>query len=101
MEKCKHCQLNFNENELIADEFGNKFCCNGCKEVFYLLNNEGYAEFYEKLGKNKLDPVSSLKKFTKENTENFYKNYVKKTDDGFNEIYIIIEGIHCATALLV
>lgn len=99
MEKCNHCQLSFNENELITDEFGNKFCCNGCKEVFYLLNNEGYAEFYEKLGKNKLDPVSSLKKFTKENTENFYKNYVKKTDDGFNEIYIIIEGIHCAACV--
>lgn len=99
MEKCNHCQLSFNENELITDEFGNKFCCNGCKEVFYLLNSEGYAEFYEKLGKNKLDPVSSLKKFTKENTENFYKNYVKKTDEGFNEIYIIIEGIHCAACV--
>ena len=40
-----------------------------------------------------------MEKFTKENTENFYKNYVKETDDGFNEIYIIIEGIHCAACV--
>lgn len=99
MEKCDHCQLSFDENELIKDEFGHKFCCNGCKQVFYLLNDKGYGEFYEKLGKNNLSPASNLKEFSKENTQNLYKNYVKTTDDGFNEIYIIIEGIHCAACV--
>ncbi|CZE47900.1 heavy metal translocating P-type ATPase [Campylobacter geochelonis] len=98
-EKCSHCQLSFEKDALIDDEFGNKFCCNGCKQVFYLLKNEGLDDFYKKLGKNTLNPASNLKEISDETARSIYKNYVKQNSDGFNEIYIIIEGIHCAACI--
>lgn len=93
-EKCQHCKLKFDQNSMISDEKGLKFCCNGCKNVYHILNESGFGEFYERLGKNTLLPVLQ-EKINEESINYFYKNYVTKTDDGFDEIYIIIEGIHC------
>lgn len=95
MAKCSHCNLEF--TNLIDDENGNKFCCNGCKQVFYLLNSSGLGEFYDRRGRSSLSPVGDTKAL--ENASSLYENYVKKTKDGFNEIHIIIEGIHCSACV--
>jgi len=94
--KCEHCRLKFDETQLI-EENGHKFCCNGCKQVFFLLQDAGLGEFYSKLGANTLNPVNSAQK--PQNSDNIYKNYVKKTADGFNEIFVVIEGIHCSACV--
>lgn len=93
---CAHCNLKFDESAMICDEFGHKFCCNGCKNVFTLLHSSGLGEFYERLGKNSLSPISSQKT---QNSQAVFANYIKKTPDNFSEIYIIIEGIHCAACV--
>lgn len=91
---CNHCKLKFDESAMICDERGYKFCCNGCKNVFTLLNSSGLGEFYARLGKNTLSPVSN---------QNFssaiFSKYIKKTPENFSEIHIIIEGIHCAACV--
>lgn len=97
-EKCEHCKLKFDTNSMISDENGLKFCCNGCKNVYHILNESGLGEFYDRLGKNTLSPVSEENLYN-QNTDYIYKNYVTKTKDGFNEIYIIIEGIHCLACI--
>jgi len=53
------------------------------------------------LGKNKLEPAnisanSDLERF---DTEGFAKKYIKTTKDGFSEINLIIEGIHCSACV--
>lgn len=95
MEKCSHCNLEF-EN-LQSDIRGNKFCCNGCKQVFYLLNSAGLGEFYDRRGDTLLSPIGETKALKEAKT--IYENYVKTTKDGFSEIHIIIDGIHCTACV--
>lgn len=57
--KCDHCKLGFDESAMIHCEDGHKFCCNGCKQVFYLLQENGLEEFYTRLGKNTLNPAKT------------------------------------------
>ncbi|MBE7358077.1 heavy metal translocating P-type ATPase metal-binding domain-containing protein [Campylobacter sp. RM12327] len=97
-QKCEHCKLKFDTNSMISDENGLKFCCNGCKNVYHILNEYGFSEFYDRLGKNTLQPVTQSTTNT-DSIDYIYKNYVTKTDDGFDEIYIIIERIHCLACI--
>ncbi len=76
------------------------FCCKGCEGVYHLLQDEGLDTFYDKLGDNKLSPASSndedLAKF---DLDGFKSKYIKSSSDGFNEINLIIEGIHCSACV--
>lgn len=95
--KCSHCQQNFDLTAAIEDENANKFCCNGCKNVYAFLRSNGLGEFYSRLGNSAIEPVKSTQ-ISEEISQNFYKNYVKKDGD-FSEIFLIIDGIHCAACI--
>ena len=78
----------------------NYFCCNGCQGVFKLLSDEGFDSFYAKTQDVKLSPP--LEKFEDSSTfdsESFRDAFVKVNSDGFNEIALIIEGIHCSACV--
>lgn len=98
MQRCRHCRQFFKDEELISDELGNKFCCNGCKQVFYLLSSKGLDEFYNKLGKNNLDRAN-IDEVGKNEIASIYRNFVRKNSDGFSEVFIIIDGIHCSACV--
>ncbi len=98
---CSHCNLEFDEEVMIVEEEGKlHFCCKGCQGVYHLLRDEGLGTFYDKLGDTKLHPAApnegSLERF---DLEGFEKRYIKKSDDGLNEINLIIEGIHCSACV--
>lgn len=96
---CDHCHLEFSKEVMIEDN-GHYFCCNGCQGVFHLLSDEGLDGFYSKLGKNTLSPPSNQYEDSSNfDTPAFYERFVKKDSDGFNEISLIIEGIHCAACV--
>ncbi|BAF70559.1 heavy metal translocating P-type ATPase [Nitratiruptor sp. SB155-2] len=101
--KCDHCHLEFDEKVMIEDEIDGKkhyFCCKGCQGVYHLLRSEGLDSFYDKLGDTKLTPAQQKKEdLEKFDLEGFTKKYVKKRPDGLNEIYLIIEGIHCSACV--
>lgn len=94
--KCAHCHQSF-EDSVMIESGGNKFCCNGCKNVFEILTNKGLDEFYIRLGKNVLKPAKELDK-EDENTQLAYQNYVKN-ENGFSKISLVIEGIHCTACI--
>ncbi|MDD3008949.1 MAG: heavy metal translocating P-type ATPase [Arcobacter sp.] len=98
--KCNHCHLEFEENMMIKEENLN-FCCKGCQGVYHLLKSDGLDSFYDKLGNKTLTPPIKLDSddITKFDSENFLENYVSKTKDGFSQIDLIIEGIHCAACV--
>jgi Cu+-exporting ATPase len=87
---------------IIKQEDGKKlyFCCKGCEGVYTLLNSQGLDSFYDKLGSNKLEPakvdLSDLDRF---DSEGFSKKYVRQSEDGFSEVSLIIEGIHCSACV--
>ncbi|ADV46926.1 heavy metal translocating P-type ATPase [Nitratifractor salsuginis] len=103
---CTHCHLEFDESVMITEEEKGKklhFCCRGCQGVYHLLKEEGLESFYDKLGNQTLEPAETALKKGEElarfDLEGFHKKYVRTTPEGFNEIHLIIEGIHCSACV--
>ena len=90
--KCSHCKLDFNKDQMIFKN-NNYFCCKGCESVWEILHESGLDEFYNKLGKNTLNPVN----LQKQNAN--YDEFITKTKDGFSQIHLIINGIECSACV--
>ncbi len=96
---CSHCHLEFDKSVMIEDN-GHYFCCNGCQGVFHLLSDEGLDSFYEKVGKTTLTPpTQQYEDSANFNATAFYDKFVKVNSNGFNEVALIIEGIHCSACV--
>ena len=103
---CSHCHLEFDESMMIVENENSNtdptlhFCCNGCQGVYHLLKDDGLESFYDKLGKNTLSkPLARGDDSAKFDLESFASRYIKKTDEGFSQVHLIIEGIHCAACI--
>ncbi|HIP62196.1 MAG TPA: heavy metal translocating P-type ATPase [Sulfurovum sp.] len=100
---CTHCRLEFDESVMIVEEEPSQtlyFCCRGCEGVYHLLQDEGLDTFYDKLGKQTLHPASEIDDdLSRFDLEGFRNKYIRTSDDGFNEISLIIEGIHCSACV--
>ncbi len=97
--KCTHCHLEFDESVMIVDG-EHYFCCNGCQGVFHLLSDEGLDNFYDKVGETKLaPPTEQFEDSANFDSPAFYDRFVKTNSDGFREVSLIIEGIHCAACV--
>jgi len=96
---CDHCHLEFSKDVMIEDD-GHYFCCNGCQGVFHLLSDEGLDSFYEKAKGVKLAPPTSQYEDSKNfDAPAFYDRFVKTDADGFCRVSLIIEGIHCSACV--
>lgn len=98
--KCNHCHLEFSK-VIMIEEGDLNFCCKGCQGVYHLLKDDGLDSFYEKLGNKTISPPleidnNDLEKF---DSKNFLDNYMEINKDGFAQIDLIIEGIHCAACV--
>ena len=98
--KCNHCHLSFSPEVMIKENELN-FCCKGCQGVYHILKSDGLDSFYDKLGNKTITPPLKLDNndLTKFDSLNFLDNYVSKSKDGFSQIDLIIEGIHCAACV--
>ncbi|NKQ41225.1 MAG: heavy metal translocating P-type ATPase [Sulfurovum sp.] len=99
---CSHCHLKFDESVMIIEHKSEilYFCCKGCEGVYHLLKDEGLDSFYEKLGKQTLNPPVTLKDdLNRFDLEGFKNKYIKITEDGLNQVSLIIEGIHCSACV--
>ena len=101
-QRCDHCHLEYDASFLMKDESLGEvhyFCCKGCQGVFHLLRHEGLDAFYTKKGEVTLQPPQGerddLERF---DLESFLSKYVKH-NEGFCEIALIIEGIHCSACV--
>ena len=96
---CTHCHLEFNKDVMIVD--GEKyFCCKGCQGVYHLLKDQGLENFYDKVGNTALTPpTKQYEDSANFNSPAFYDKFVTVNDDGFSEVSLIIEGIHCAACV--
>jgi Cu+-exporting ATPase len=97
--KCDHCHLEFDEHVMIHDE-DHFFCCKGCQGVYHLLSDEGLESFYDKVGETKLaPPTEQFEDSSNFNSPAFYDRFVKTNSEGFQEVSLVIEGIHCAACV--
>ena len=96
---CTHCHLEFDESVMIKDG-EHYFCCNGCQGVFHLLSDEGLDSFYEKSAGVKLaPPTAQYEDSSNFNAPAFYDKFVKTNSEGFSEVSLVIEGIHCSACV--
>jgi Cu+-exporting ATPase len=96
---CDHCHLEFDDSVMIHDG-EHRFCCKGCQGVFHLLGDEGLDGFYDKVGETKLaPPTEQFEDSSNFDSPAFYERFVKTNDEGFQEVSLIIEGIHCAACV--
>lgn len=78
----------------------NFFCCNGCQSVFNLLSDEGLDSFYDKTSNTKLTPPTrKYEDSSNFDTESFKDAFIKVNSDGFSDVSLIIEGIHCSACV--
>ena len=97
--KCSHCQLKFDKNIMISEK-KLYFCCNGCQGVYHLLKDDGLDGFYEKMRNETIAPPLESSNDSKNfNLESFKQRYIKRDKDGFSQVDLVIEGIHCAACV--
>jgi len=97
--KCTHCHLEFSKDVMIV-EGEHYFCCNGCQGVFHLLSDEGLDSFYEKAGGTTLTPpTQQYEDSSNFDSPAFYEKFVKINSDGFSQVSLVIEGIHCSACV--
>ena len=97
--KCDHCHLVFNESVMIKDDKLN-FCCKGCQGVYHLLKDDGLDSFYDKLGNKAISPPLEVHDDTSRfDTQSFENTFISQTQEGFKQVDLIIEGIHCAACV--
>ena len=98
--ECNHCHLSFDEKIMIKENDLN-FCCGGCQSVYHILKSENLDSFYEKLGNKTIKAPLQVSNYdlSKFDSENFLNSYTTITKDGFVQIDLILEGIHCAACV--
>jgi len=96
---CSHCHLEFKKDVMIEDG-GHYFCCNGCQGVFHLLSDEGLDSFYDRAAGTQLVPqTKQYEDASNFDAPAFYDKFVSVNSDGFSEVSLIIEGIHCSACV--
>jgi Cu+-exporting ATPase len=76
------------------------FCCKGCQGIYHLLSDEGLDNFYDKIGDTRLSPPTQQYEDSENfNAPAFYDRFVTQNSDGFSEVSLVIEGIHCAACV--
>lgn len=97
--KCNHCHLEFDEKVMIKEADLN-FCCKGCQGVYHILKDDGLDSFYEKLGNKTIaPPIEVNDDIERFDTKSFEDTFIKINSDGYYQIDLIIEGIHCAACV--
>ena len=97
--KCDHCHLTYSSDIMIKED-KLYFCCKGCQGVYHLLKDEKLDSFYDKLANKTISPPLQNKEDIKHfDTKNYQDTFVSKTKEGFYQIDLIIEGIHCAACI--
>ena len=99
IEKCYHCG-ELCEDELV--EFDSKpFCCNGCKMVYEILNENDLCNYYDLQNTPgiKLKSRNYDHKFGYLDNEDIQKQLLNFSSDSVNKITFFIPVIHCSSCI--
>ena len=90
---CAHCESELNKG-FIEDDSGNYFCCEGCRSVYNLINNQGFSSFYTKRSNWQAKPVDMA-----EASAEYFQSCVNNISGGFCELTVVISGVRCAACI--
>ncbi len=96
---CYHCGVTCSSDALSIDD--KYFCCDGCKLVYEIINENGLCDYYELQdhpGLTQLKPLRNDKYAYLDNEEIASKLY-KFTDGNNTIVTFYIPGVHCSSCM--
>ncbi|MBO9201905.1 MULTISPECIES: heavy metal translocating P-type ATPase [Niastella] len=96
---CYHCGENCQEGKITSD--GKYFCCEGCKMVYQLLNQNGLCEYYDLNGQPGASQRITVRKdkFSFLEVEDIQRQLISFKDDKQTNITFYLPQIHCSSCL--
>ncbi|WP_075590282.1 heavy metal translocating P-type ATPase [Labilibacter marinus] len=97
--KCVHCGADCGKSPIVWEE--KKFCCNGCKSVYQLLNDsqmQQYYEFQQQPG-IRLNDAPHLSKYAYLDKEDVKEKLYEFFDNDIAKVTLYIPSIHCASCI--
>jgi len=96
---CYHCGTPFITNSIAIDD--KVFCCEGCKLVYELLNNNGLCDYYAIQNHPGLTQIKTARsdKYSYLDNAAIAQQLYKFTDGSNTIVTLYIPGIHCASCM--
>jgi len=93
---CYHCGDDCNK----AIEFDEKtFCCNGCKQVYSILSNNGLCNYYNYNDHPGANRARTDKRFEYLDNESIISELIDYSDDTKTIVTLYIPYIHCSSCI--
>lgn len=96
---CYHCGTPcITNNIVIADKL---FCCEGCKLVYELLNENGLCDYYKLQSHPGLSQIKPVRndKYAYLDNEDVAKQLYKFTNGNYTIVTFYIPGVHCSSCM--
>lgn len=96
---CYHCGTPCLTNGISLDE--KYFCCEGCKLVFEIINNNGLCDYYKLESHPGLSQIKSVRadKYAYLDDESIQRQLYKFTDGDHTIVTLYLPGIHCSSCM--
>lgn len=95
---CYHCGDECVEEEIGFDQ--KVFCCNGCKVVYELLQENDLCDYYTIENTPGLSPkAKSLSKFAFLDNEDVMERLINFKDEGLTMVTFNLPQIHCSSCI--
>ena len=96
---CIHCGSDCGKEKIFLGE--KKFCCEGCKAVYQILNEKKLFKYYqiEKTPGIKVDDYEINNKYTFLDRDDIKEKLIEFRDGELMKVTFYIPGIHCASCI--
>ena len=97
--ECFHCGLPCELEDIVNDD--KHFCCQGCKTVFEILNENDLSDYYslEDTPGNTLRTVADREKFAYLDNTVIQSKILKFQSENFAKVLFFIPSIHCSSCI--
>ncbi|MFD1063991.1 heavy metal translocating P-type ATPase [Winogradskyella litorisediminis] len=96
---CFHCGDDCKNN--IISHLDKSFCCNGCKTVFEILNENDLSYYYELEQTPGTSPITQRGKFDFLENESVVNQLLEFNEQGIQVVSLLIPSIHCSSCIWV
>jgi len=96
---CFHCGLECSKNSIAVEE--KKFCCNGCKMVYEILNINELTCYYDLETTPGTIPADIKGKYTYLENDSIIEKLVEFNDGETTVVTLFIPSIHCSSCIWV
>jgi len=98
---CSHCGLEV-PRSLVREGEDLQFCCSGCRQVYALIHEWGYDEYYRLVDSQNQDVQPARvagRAFEDFDDETYQREFVDTVADGKQCAELYLEGVHCAACV--